>query len=128
MCHFDRDTLYKYALELLNDSDSKFVDKHLLECERCKEKYHEVKNEFDLISSYNPELKVEIPQLPKKNDIGIVWLRRAAVLFIGFLLGYSTYSLMQSEKVEIVGQSFIPQISYLDSTEFVKCPNVDIYH
>lgn len=128
MCHFDKDTLYKYALDLLDDSDSKFIREHLKECELCEQKYNEIKDELDVISSYNPELKIDIPQLPKQGNSGRIWLKRAAVLFIGFLLGYSTSTLMQPDKVEIVGQSFIPRVSYLDSTQFIECQNVDIYN
>jgi len=127
MKHIDDDTLYKYTLELFDKTDSKRVCEHLRKCEICKNKLQKIEDEIELISSYNPNVELKMPSLPAKNSIGLVWLKRAAVLIVGIFIGYSSSNLLQKDQILVVGQTFIPQNSLIDSTQFVDCPTIDIY-
>ena len=127
MKHIDEDRLLKFTLELLDKVDSEIVSEHLKECKTCSQKYEKIMNEVDLIGSFNPDIESNIIPIPRKNSTYSIWLTRAAVLLIGFLLGYSTSNMIQHKPVRIVAQTFIPKNSQIDSSKFIECPNVDIY-
>ena len=127
MKHIEEDTILKFLLELLDDEEYKIVNDHITECEICNTILNELKKQNELIASYNPEVQNSyIPVFKKKKHYSI-WLKRAAVLLIGFLLGYSTSLLLQPEKVMVVEQYLITKSPQVVSSGFIECPSIDIY-
>jgi len=99
MKHFDEDTILKFVMELLSGEELINVTDHLKGCEICNNKLLSAKKQIELISSYKPEVENDnFPIYKKKNDYS-VWLKRAAILLIGFLLGYLTSVILQPNQV-----------------------------
>ena len=127
MKHFDDDTILKFVLELLDDEESVNITEHLTKCEICTAKLRNLEKQNKLIASYNPTMQEREIQ-KRENKINCsVWLKRAAVLLLGFLLGYSTSIIFQQNQVVISGQQFITKSPTVGISNFTQCPNVDIY-
>lgn len=127
MKHIEEDTILKYLLEVLDDEELKRVRDHLTECEICNAKLNELKNQNELIASYNPEVNNSYIPFLKKKDNYSIWFKRVAVLLVGFILGYSTSVLLRPDKVIIVEQYLIVKSPQVVSADFIQCPNIDIY-
>jgi hypothetical protein len=127
MNHLGKETLYKFVLETLDEKDSKLIAEHINGCELCSEKINAIEEEIKFISSYDIEAEVRIPELPHRKYFNSIWFQRAAVLILGFLIGYSASTLSDRKNVRIVEQNLIPKGILLDSAQFVECPNIDIY-
>jgi len=127
MNHFDEDKLLKYALGLLVDNESFAIVEHLKKCKICSNKYDSIKEKMSLIGSYNPQLNDNYIPMPNVKKNFSVWLKSAAILLIGFLIGYSTSNITKQDQVIIVEQNFIPQNHLANSDEFITCTNIDIY-
>ena len=127
MNHYDEDTIIKYVLETLDNNEFALVNNHLEECEICNAKADKVKNEIEMISSFNANIE-DIEYQPKlKSSHSYVWLKRAAVLVIGFLTGYLTSTLTQPEQVNVVEQKLIPKTLGISALEFTSCSNTDVW-
>ncbi|MBL1213634.1 MAG: hypothetical protein D8M61_09840 [Ignavibacteriae bacterium] len=127
MKHIVEDTLLKYQLELLEGEELVNVKNHLTLCETCRLKLDKIKSELELISSYDPEVEdVHIP-IAKKRRSSTLWLRRAAVLLVGFVSGYSTSLYLQPDQVVVVSQYLNTNKTNISFDDYTFCPSVDIY-
>lgn len=126
MKHFDENTILKYLLEVLDENDSQSVKNHLSECDICLSILNDLKKQNELITSYNPKIENVYVPINKKNNYP-VWLKRAAILIIDFLLGYYTSTLLQPEQITIVEQFSVSKSLQVTSTNFTICPFIDIY-
>jgi hypothetical protein len=127
MNHLNKESLYKFVLEILDEKDSKLIAEHINSCELCSEKTTRIKEEIKFIGSYDTEAEVKVPELPHRKYFNSRWFQRAAILILGFLIGYSASTLTERKNVRIVEQNLIPKGIVLESAQFVECPNIDIY-
>jgi len=127
MNHFDEDTILKFVLEVLDDDELKKVRDHLIDCEICNTKFNDIKKQNELIGSYNPDVENKFMPIYKKKNNYSVWIKRAAVLLMGFLLGYSASVILYPNQVVVVEQYLISKSPQAISTNFTECPNIDIY-
>lgn len=125
--HFDEDTLLKYKLELLEHEELADVKNHLTICQTCKSKIDEITAEIDLMSSYDPEVEEVYSPVTKNRKNYSVWLKRAAVLLVGFVTGYSTSVYVQPDHVVVVGQYLNTAKANDVITDYTVCPSIDIY-
>ena len=127
MNHFDDEVILKYSLEILGADESQQVREHLKECEICSSIFNDIERQNNLIASYNPEIESMVIPINKTQHRYKMWLKRAAVLIIGFLLGYAASILFQPERVVIVEQLFISKSPQVTPANFSACPQIDIY-
>lgn len=86
-CEIVQDLLLNYADDILNQESKKLVEKHLIECEKCRQKLSEIKSE---INQTGENQKVQIDYLKKvrrKNKIKSVLLA-VVILFVIFASWY----------------------------------------
>ncbi len=127
MTHLDEDTIIKFQLEVLDKKDLNKIEDHLRSCEICSSKLNKVKNQINLINSYNPKIE-EQPFLIKRNvsTLGF-WLKRAAVFLIIFLLGYYIFLTSKPTQVIVSKQQLVSKPPTINLHSFVECRNIDIY-
>lgn len=127
MRHFNEETIIKYSLEILDDDESKKVREHLNECEVCLATLKSIAKQNKLITGYNPQIESIFIPVSKLKSNNLTWLKRAAIIIVGFVLGYAVSIIFQPEKVVVVEQFSISKSPYNYSTTFSICPSVDIY-
>jgi hypothetical protein len=127
MKHINEDLLYKYALQLLDYKKEVDIREHLDNCDYCKNEFDNIEKRMNLIGSVDFKIDDSYSPAPQKTFIYSTWIKSAAVLMIGFLLGYSASNIVRNDRVAVVGQTVIPQTTINDTTQFVECPTVDIY-
>ena len=121
MNHIDEDLLMKYALQLLEKQEAAALTEHLSECSDCRVRLDGVRQEIELIGSLEPKIEFPPIPLPKARGIRIpVWLRAAALLFAGFMIGYGA-SLFSEDQVVIVVPHRVSASPYLQE-------NPDVTH
>jgi len=127
MKHYDEDILLKLGLELLTKEEEKNIREHLSECEQCRETFSIIKGDINLIESFEPDVEPEIIPLPEKeNNKTRQLFKVAAILVVGFFVGFLTSDLSNPEKVIVVKQSIIKR-TVMDSTgSFKTCEQVDL--
>ena len=126
MNHYNEDILYKFVLDILDSADSDKISSHVNECKICDEKISEINKQIKLLGSYNPEIDLNRIKEKSSQKLKRIIPRAAAIILIGLTIGYYIVNYSTEEKIVVVGQSFIPQHSLLDSLKFVECPNIDI--
>ena len=127
MIHLDEDLLLKYALELLDDKEESTIREHLTKCDQCKKSHESITNHIELIGSIEPDIKPEIIPLPKKKlKIPEQFIRAAAILIIGFFIGYLTANLAHPVKVNVVKQNLITKTIMYPIESFRMCEQVDL--
>lgn len=127
MIHFDDDLLMKYALELLDDKEESTIREHFTKCDQCRKQHESIKSHIELIGSIEPDLKPEIIPLPKKKlKIPGQWIKAAAILIIGFFIGYLTAIFAHPVKVNVVKQNLITKTILYPSESFRTCEKVDL--
>lgn len=127
MKHPDENTLLKYVLELLESEEETLVKIHIEKCENCKEKYKQIKDGTNLLKGFDPEIETGNMSLPvKKEFIFSFWLKAAAILLIGFILGYYTAIQINSKEVNVVEQNLISKPFSNPANEFTPCEQVDL--
>lgn len=127
MQHYDEDTLYKLALEMLDEVESKKILFHLDECEYCSNILANIEKQIILLKSFDPEIEnIELPKINQKRNYS-TWIKRAAIIIFAMFIGYSGNNYFNEEDFIITGQSFISTNSTLDSLDFIHCPTIDLY-
>jgi predicted anti-sigma-YlaC factor YlaD len=127
MIHIDEDLLLKYALQLLEDKEQTKIQEHLIKCDQCKKHYESIKSDIELIGSIELDVEQEVIPLPKKKlKITKQWIRAAAILIIGFFIGYITANLAHPVKVEVVKQKLLTKTILYPIESFRTCEQVDL--
>jgi len=127
MIHFNEDLLMKYTLELLDDNEKSTIREHITTCVQCRKRYESIKSDIELIGSIETGVKPEIIPFPRKRlKIARQWIKAAAVLIIGFFIGYLTANFAHPVKVHVVKQNLIPKTILYPSESFRTCEKVDL--
>ncbi len=127
MRHYDEDALLKQALGLMDSEEKQRLDAHLTECEECQSKYRALQGQMEALGSVHLEMKWEAPPLPKAKFISLnPLLRAAAILTLGFTIGYFASELSRPTTVNVVPQHFAYRAAPLPEGTTVSCEAVDI--
>ena len=127
MKHYDEDILLKLGLELLTKEEEKNIREHLSECEQCRDTFSIIKGDINLIGSFEPDVEPKIIPLPvKKKNITRRLLKVAAILVVGFFVGFLSSDLSNPEKVIVVKQSIIKRTILESTGNFKTCELVDL--
>ena len=127
MRHYDEDALLKQVLGLLDLEKKQQLEAHLDECEECRLKYHALQGQVGTLGSVRVERKWEAPPLPKVKFVSLKpLLRAAAILILGFAIGYLTSELSRTSTVHVVPQQFAYQAAQPPGGSAVHCEVVDI--
>jgi len=128
MKHYDEDTLLKQALGLLDLEERQRLDAHLNECESCRRGYRDLQEQIGVLGSVQVEKRWEAPPLPKTKFVSLnPLLRAAAILILGFAIGYFTSELSRPPAVNVVPQQFAYQAAQPPMGSAVLCEVIDIY-
>jgi len=127
MKHYDEDTLLKASLKILDSDEYKEVVKHLESCEECHAKYSAIVDGNEVIASYEPGLKPSImPRLPERRAFKLRILNAAAVLLIGFGLGYVTGFANKPSMINVTKQTLVTNAASADAPDFVHSEILDL--
>jgi anti-sigma factor ChrR (cupin superfamily) len=125
MTHPDGDTLLKFVLQTLDESENEAVRQHLRACDRCTEEERKLEGELRRLSALElPVEKFTPPRLPRRSIAPL--LKVAAVLAVGFLLGYATAQLSNTVHPVPVQQRLIPSQIAVPSSGYVPAQEVDV--
>jgi len=104
MNHISEDKLLEYSLELIEDKQAlDDIEKHIHGCSKCRERLSKIREDVDVIGG----VRVESESMPsfitrRGNRNSFVLFKVAAILIVGFLLGYSTSNWLSKESTSIV--------------------------
>lgn len=126
MNHIAEDTLLKSALKLLENGEEARVQMHLSQCDECRNRYFEMKQENEVIGSVDPQVEMEAPPMPMAKRITFVpLLKAAAILAIGFLTGYLVNEWTRPCPVNVVPQNLMTKAQVTTTVDYVTC-EVDV--
>ncbi|MBM4169404.1 MAG: hypothetical protein FJ215_09635 [Ignavibacteria bacterium] len=121
--HVKNDELLKYQMDLLEEGKAKSIRQHLKRCRTCRSALDRAKADLHVIGGFNPEMEIIVPPLPTSSSSRVQsFLRVAAILAIGFLLGVLTSESLRSPAVEIVPQHFVGSPPATTVGQFTVCP------
>jgi hypothetical protein len=127
MTHPDGDTLLKFVLQTLDKSEDEAVRQHLSSCEQCKGEHRKLEGEVRRLSSFDiPVEMVSPPRLLQRSRGMVPALKVAAVLAVGFLLGYASAQLTNPVHPIPVQQRLIPSHVAVPSSGYVPAREVDV--
>ncbi len=103
MIHISEDQLLEYALEACDENERLKIEEHIESCERCSEALNRIRQDIDLIGSIRPTKSPMAQPVPASQRGSFVssLLRVAAILAIGFVIGYSTSSITRPDSIDI---------------------------
>jgi anti-sigma factor RsiW len=126
MTHPDADTLLKFVLQTLDESDTRSVMEHLQACEECRGLQQKLLGELARLGKIDFQIDIPSPPgLPRRSRLPLAVSRWAAVLAIGFLLGYMTAQLSDPVRPVVVQQRLIPTRAEASASRYVSCQALD---
>ena len=91
MTHIDDQTILRYVIDTLDEEERSAVLGHISACEQCMREAERTRSDVERISGFALHLpKTTPPPLMRRASPLAVIARMAAVLVVGFLLGYVT--------------------------------------
>jgi hypothetical protein len=127
MNHVDGDTLLKFVLETLDGQAEAAVRDHLSACDRCSQESGRLRAEIERMSGMEVRVgDINPPALPRRFRVLRTVSRMAAVLAVGFLLGYLTADLSNPSLPVAVQQRLIPNVVARTDTEYIPCAAIDV--
>ncbi len=127
MKHPDEDILLKNHLDLLDEGERSVLMTHLDSCALCRERSRTIRREIDVIGSIDPELVVPEIELPAaKREPWSVGIRVAAILLIGFFVGYGYSRFFTPPEYQVVPSYHNPSAPSLTIEEFSICESVNL--
>jgi len=127
MIHINEDLLMKYELKLLDDKEENIIREHITTCDQCRKRFESIKSDIELIGSIEPDVIPELIPFPKKKlKISRQWIKAAAILIIGFFIGYLTANFAHPVKVNVVKQNLITKSIFYSGESFSMCEKVDL--
>ena len=123
--HVDEDTVLKLALGLLDLQEDRNVRDHLEGCPKCRTLQEDVDRTLRDIKDVAPQVTAEIPVLPSTKD-RFTWARIAAMLAIGFGLGFVTSESLRPQSITVVRQKLVPTAPKWPADGFVACDDIDL--
>ena len=107
MNHYDDDILLKFVLEILDEQETTEVKDHISQCEQCQQRLEDIRKQTELIGNLDLDIKApEIPLPTTKRIPMIRFLRAAAMILIGFSVGFGMAKMSSKEQVNIIPQRF----------------------
>lgn len=128
MTHPEADHLLGFVLDTLDTAEARRVTDHLSACPECRRAVERLRREVDTIASAvrsDPEGLV-LPLPAPERPIGSALVRAAAVLVLGFLLGYASAVVSRQETPPVVTQQFRPLPMPVTGNAYVPCEGVDL--
>lgn len=127
MTHPDGDALLEFVLQTLDETENEVVRQHLSLCEQCKGEQRRLESDVKRLSTIDlPVEMVSPPRLPRTSRWLMPALKAAAVLAVGFLLGYATAQLSNPVHPIPVQQRLIPSRVAIPSSGYVPAKVVDV--
>jgi len=127
MTHPDSDTLLKYVLRTLEETDESIVHDHLLTCEQCRALQQNLQGEVRRLGEVNLHIEMPAPpRLPRKLRVPNAVTRLAAALAVGFLMGYVTAQISDRTISVPVQQRLIPARMVVPSSGYIPSQAVDL--
>ncbi|MBP1656998.1 MAG: hypothetical protein H6Q31_1599 [Bacteroidetes bacterium] len=128
MNHPDEDTLLKYVLEVLDTSDARELKGHLDACASCRLACDTIERQVRQLGTVS--FPIETPDLPlpasTRRPYVLYVLRAAAILLVGFVLGYTTALMREPEMQVVISQQFRPTAPRVSVSHPLPCEQVDI--
>ncbi len=124
--HVSEDTLLKLALGLLGAQADRRVRHHLEGCHTCRGLLEDVDQTLRHIKDVTPEVTAEMPLLPSLSHNRYKWLRVAAILAVGFGLGFFASESVRSPSMNVVRQQMVPRPPEWPAVGFVACDEIDL--
>jgi len=126
MTHPDADTLLKFVLQTLDESEGSSVAEHLAVCVRCGDLHQKLLGEVTRLGQVGFHIDLPAPPgIPRRSRLPLAVSRWAAVLAIGFLMGYLTAQLSDPVRPVVIQQRLIPTRAEVSSSGFVSCQAID---
>lgn len=127
MNHLDGDTILKYALETLEPPEAHEVTTHLAVCPACRERRDALTDELRHISNLDWPVAGAVPaRLPGRRSLPRFILKAAAILAVGFALGYTAARWSDRSEPPVVGQQYQPASVPVSLSQPPHCEDVDI--
>jgi hypothetical protein len=126
MKHPETDTLLQAILETLQEPELTSVQHHVSGCPECAAHWKELEGQVQTITGVAyPSGEIVPPRLPARHVLGKSILKAAAVLVMGFLMGYATAHLAEEEPRTIVGQRLQPATIPVTTTRNTPSEAID---
>jgi len=128
MMHPDKDKILSHSLNILEGNEAHEVEDHLSKCDECRTSYNTMINENKIIAGIEPDVDYPAISFPRKQSkFADVFFKVAALLMIGFLLGYSTSRLSLQPCVNIIPHQEKSRIPQLSDSDYLHCEALDTY-
>jgi anti-sigma factor RsiW len=127
MKHPDEDTMLKSVLGILEEPEERQLQEHVKECPECQARLEKLLNDTKIIGSL--ELDIISPTIPLPKPMRINWmplLRAAALLLIGFMVGFGSSNLSHREAVNVIPQRLQVASPAGGAVQYSSCEPVDL--
>jgi anti-sigma factor RsiW len=124
--HVGEDMLLKLALGLLDVQADTRVHHHLEGCPTCRALLEDVERTLHQIKDVTPEVSADVPLLPSVKRNRLSWLRVAAMLAVGFGLGFLASESLRSPFMNVVPQQLVSKAPEWTGAGFVTCDEIDL--
>lgn len=123
--HLNDDQMLGYVLHTLDTDEQQAVTNHLASCEKCQAAMEAVRRETETLADVHTDIPIpEIPAPPVRIAVWREWLKIAAVLLVGFALGYAVKIQRPPEVVSVV--PYAVNVSAPADTGLVASEAVDL--
>jgi hypothetical protein len=127
MTHPDEDTLLKSVLGILEESEERQVQQHLAECPECQTRLEKLRKDTEIIGSL--ELETMAPEIPFPKPVRINFMpviKVAALLLIGFIVGFGSSNLSHREAVNVIPQRLQVNPPMEKAIQYSACEPIDL--
>ena len=127
MKHPDHDTLLKSVLRLLDEQEEEALQDHISQCENCQERIGKIKKDIEIIGSLEPDTGIiDIPLPGPHRNAYIPILKAAALILIGFAIGYGTSILSHGGSVNVIPQQLQTTAPTGTGIQYSSCEPIDL--
>jgi len=103
MKHIDEDKLQQYILEILDPDEKSSIELHIAECTECMQNLNKIRQQTEIIGSFEPEIELPIIEMPMQKIINFKhYFKIAAVFAVGFALGAILFGQSKTEYLTVV--------------------------
>ena len=127
MKHPAEDTLLKSVLGILEEPEERQIQEHVAQCPECQTRLEKLRNDTNIIGSL--ELKTDRLEIPLPKTMRINWmplLRAAALLLIGFMVGFGSSNLSHREVVTVIPQRLQVVAPAGIGIQYSSCEPIDL--